>query len=57
MTGEGWFTKELKGRHVLLVLSVFFGVMFIVNGIFVYFALSTLQRRRHVQPLPKGPPL
>ena len=54
MTGEGWFTKELKGRHVLLVLSVFFGVMFIVNGIFVYFALSTFSGGDTSNPYQKG---
>lgn len=31
----------LTGRHVLLVLLSFFGVMLAVNGIFIYFALST----------------
>ncbi len=54
MTGEGWCTKELKGRHVLLVLSVFFGVMFIVNGIFVYFALSTFSGGDTSNPYQKG---
>lgn len=32
----------LTGRHVLGSLLGFFGVMLIVNGAFVYFALSTL---------------
>ena len=45
MTEEGWFTKELKGRHVLMVLCGFFGVMFIVNGIFVSFRARDVQRR------------
>ncbi len=33
--------KELTGHHVLIGLAGFFGVMLIVNGIFLYFALST----------------
>ncbi|MGB0086886.1 MAG: FixH family protein [Rhodomicrobiaceae bacterium] len=33
--------KRFTGRHVLLILAGFFGVMFAVNGVFVYFALST----------------
>ena len=54
MTGEGWFAKEIDGRHVLLVLSVFFGVMFIVNGIFVYFALETFSGGDTSDPYRKG---
>ena len=34
-------TKELTGRHVALILFSFFGVMFAVNGAFVYFALGS----------------
>jgi nitrogen fixation protein FixH len=34
-------TQELKGRHVLMALIAFFGVMLIANGIFVYFAVAT----------------
>lgn len=36
--GSGW---TLKGRHVLYVLIGFFGVIFAVNGVFVYVALSS----------------
>jgi nitrogen fixation protein FixH len=54
MTEEGWFTRELKGRHVLMVLCVFFGVMFIVNGVFVYFALSTFSGGDTSNPYRKG---
>tara|TARA_R110002072_G_scaffold231853_1_gene389182 strand:- start:300 stop:797 length:498 start_codon:yes stop_codon:yes gene_type:complete len=36
-TGE----KQLTGRHVLMMLCGFFGLMFIVNGLFVYFALGS----------------
>jgi nitrogen fixation protein FixH len=54
MTEQGWFTKELKGRHVLMVLCGFFGVMFIVNGIFVYFALATFSGGDTSDPYRKG---
>lgn len=33
--------KKLEGRHVLYMLLGFFGLMFAVNGVFVYFALSS----------------
>ncbi|MDF2368597.1 FixH family protein [Sneathiella sp.] len=33
--------KPLTGRHVALILAAFFGVMFAVNGAFVYFALGS----------------
>ena len=35
--------KQFTGRHVLLILIGFFGLMLVANGIFVYFALSTYQ--------------
>ena len=31
----------LKGKHVLLAMLGFFAVIFVVNGVFTYFALST----------------
>ena len=34
-------TWTLKGWHVLVTLLVFFGVMFAVNGLFLYYALDT----------------
>ncbi|MFC4272880.1 hypothetical protein GQF03_09460 [Sneathiella chungangensis] len=33
--------KQLTGRHVALMLAAFFGLMFAVNGAFVYFALGS----------------
>jgi nitrogen fixation protein FixH len=33
--------NRLTGRHVLLILFSFFGIVFAVNGIFLYAALST----------------
>lgn len=34
-------TRELTGWHVLMCMMVFFGVMFAVNGVFLYFAITT----------------
>ncbi|MEH6545470.1 MAG: FixH family protein [Sneathiella sp.] len=33
--------KKLTGRHVAFMLAGFFGLMFAVNGVFVYFALNS----------------
>ncbi len=33
--------RKLKGIHVFLMLAGFFGVLFAVNGVFVYFALTS----------------
>ena len=33
--------KELKGWHVLLIMLTFFGVMFAVNGVFLYHAITS----------------
>ncbi|MEO1321401.1 MAG: FixH family protein [Pseudomonadota bacterium] len=33
--------KQLKGWHVLLILLGFFGVMFSVNGVFLYHAITS----------------
>ena len=54
MRPEGWFASELKGHHVLMVLVGFFGVMLIVNGIFVYFALATFSGGDTTNPYRKG---
>jgi nitrogen fixation protein FixH len=37
----GTTMKELTGRHVLMALFGFFGMMLLANGIFLYFAVST----------------
>jgi nitrogen fixation protein FixH len=54
MRPEGWFASELKGHHVLMALVGFFGVMLIVNGIFVYFALATFSGGDTSNPYRKG---
>ena len=41
MSEGQWLVDGLKGRHVLMSLIGFFGLMLIANGLFVYFALST----------------
>lgn len=49
--GGGW---QLKGKHVLLTFIVFFGVIFAVNGVFVFKALSTYTGIVSVEPYRKG---
>jgi nitrogen fixation protein FixH len=46
--------EGLKGRHVLLTLIGFFGVMLIVNGIFVYYAITTFGGGDTSNPYQKG---
>jgi nitrogen fixation protein FixH len=46
--------EGLKGRHVLLALVAFFGVMLIANGIFVYYALATFGGGDTGSPYQKG---
>ena len=41
MSDTAWFADELRGRHVLLGLVAFFGLIFLVNGIFAYYAITT----------------
>jgi nitrogen fixation protein FixH len=41
MTGTAWFSNEIRGRHVLIGMIAFFGLIFLVNGIFLYYALTT----------------
>ncbi|MFT6559091.1 FixH family protein [Sneathiella sp.] len=38
---ESAIPRKLKGIHVFYMLAGFFGVMFAVNGVFVYFALTS----------------
>ncbi len=35
-------SSELTGRHILVILALFFLAMFVANGALAYFALSTL---------------
>jgi nitrogen fixation protein FixH len=54
MSGESWLAEGLKGRHVLMALVAFFGVMLIANGLFVYFAVATFSGGDTSNPYRKG---
>jgi len=41
MTTSTYFPNGFQGRHMVICLSIFFGTMFVVNGIFLYYAIST----------------
>jgi len=41
MSGVRFLPQKFEGRHVLFALGAFFGVMFLVNGIFLYYAVGT----------------
>ncbi len=45
---------QLEGRHVLAILLSFFGVVFAVNGYFLYSALSTHTGVVAIEPYRKG---
>lgn len=47
-------TMELKGRHVLMAFLGFFLVVFAVNGVFLYSAISTYTGIVAVEPYRKG---
>jgi nitrogen fixation protein FixH len=46
--------RDLTGRHVLLMVLAFFGVIFAVNGVFIYSALSTYSGGVTQEPYRKG---
>jgi len=48
---DGW---QLKGHHVLMVFAGFFLVVFAVNGVFLYSAISTYTGIVSVEPYRKG---
>ena len=41
MSGTAWFANDIRGRHVLIGMIAFFGLIFLANGIFLYYALTT----------------
>lgn len=41
MSSVRFFPQKFEGRHVLFALAAFFGVMFLANGIFLYYAVGT----------------
>jgi nitrogen fixation protein FixH len=54
MSSRTWFANGVEGRHVLLALMAFFGLMFLANGIFVYYAVATFSGGDTSKPYQKG---
>jgi nitrogen fixation protein FixH len=54
MSATAWFADGVRGRHVLLGLVAFFGLIFAVNGVFIYYALSTFGGGDTSDPYRKG---
>jgi nitrogen fixation protein FixH len=54
MNGTSWFANEIRGRHVLIGLVAFFGLIFLVNGIFLYYAVTTFGGGDTSNPYRKG---
>lgn len=47
-------SRGVKGRHVLLGLVIFFGIMFVANGFLVYYAVSTFSGGDRPNPYRSG---
>jgi nitrogen fixation protein FixH len=54
MSAKGAFANGLQGRHVLMALIGFFGVMLVVNAIFTYYAIATFGGGDTSKPYQKG---
>ncbi|MEZ5827664.1 MAG: hypothetical protein R3D01_04450 [Hyphomicrobiales bacterium] len=54
MRTEQWFANGINGRHVLLGLIVFFGVMLLANSLLVYYALDTFSGGDRPDPYRSG---
>lgn len=54
MTASAPFPRNVTGRHVLIGLVVFFGVMFVANGLLVYYAVSTFSGGDRPNPYRSG---
>ncbi len=52
--GQKKSPKEITGRHVLLAMLAFFGVIFAVNGTFLYRAISSYTGVVSNEPYRKG---
>ncbi|WP_082025525.1 FixH family protein [Methyloceanibacter caenitepidi] len=48
------FPRSVTGRHVLIGLVIFFGVMFVANGLLVYYAVSTFSGGDRPNPYRSG---
>lgn len=51
---QGWFANGIEGRHVLLGLIAFFGVMALANAALVYYAVSTFSGGDRPDPYRSG---
>jgi nitrogen fixation protein FixH len=54
MRRDSWLANGIQGRHVLMGLVAFFGVMLLANAIFVYFAVATFSGGDTSDPYRKG---
>jgi nitrogen fixation protein FixH len=54
VSGTAWFSNEIRGRHVLIGMLAFFGLIFLANGIFLYYALTTFGGGEKVSPYRSG---
>jgi len=54
MSTEGWFANGFSGRHMLLSLIIFFGVMLVANSMLVYYALDTFSGGDRPDPYRAG---
>lgn len=54
MSTEGWFANGFSGRHMLLSLIIFFGVMLVANAMLVYYALDTFSGGDRPDPYRAG---
>ncbi len=54
MSDTIWFRDGLRGQHVLLGLVVFFALIFLANGIFLYYAIATFDGGDTSDPYRKG---
>jgi len=51
---EGRLSNGIEGRHVLMGLIAFFGVMFVANGLLVYYAVGTFSGGDRPDPYRSG---
>ncbi len=54
LTSEGRLSKGVQGRHVVIGLMIFFGVMFVANGLLVYYAVGTFSGGDRPDPYRSG---
>jgi nitrogen fixation protein FixH len=54
MKMASWFANGIEGRHVLMGLIVFFGVMLVANALLVYFAVDTFSGGDRPDPYRSG---